>query len=422
MLRVLTIAALGLSVGLLGCPPAEPPPGSGYNNTTDPTNGGARFVGGTTCAACHPDYAETSRLHAHAQALEVIQNGPPTYPNGQTRAGVPLPPPGAAWEDVSYVVGGYTHGANFVDQAGFLSPTQWNLVFPANGTPAGFDAPSDGGRPPFGYDCFRCHVTGARPADAPDPQPQGNRPGIDGSWYEAGVQCEACHGPGSNHVPNPQRRELYVDPGVQSCAFCHAAPGTPEAVIAGSQNAGNFIPATDGYVAMFAQLNELRASGGHARFTCGICHDPHASAVYDPQRGIRNACPVCHADVNLPLHEGAVYANGDYVEPVTCQSCHMPFAGLAASTATPEVLGGTPGRIGDVRSHIFRIDPNSASFLDMLAPGGGQVALDAQGRAAVTLDYICLRCHTGTGNALLLAPEFVLDVAPGMHARTAGVR
>jgi hypothetical protein len=397
----IVIATLAVSA-ITGCPETAPPV-NGYANTTDPTNRGATYVGSAACSACHPGYAELSRLHGHGQALKVASGAPPEYPSEATRAGVPQPPPGQQWSDISAVVGGYIHGANFVDANGYLSPVQWNLTFPPNGTVAGF-GPASGTATPFSFDCFRCHVTGAVPRTPDNPQSQGGRPGIEGTWAQAGVQCEACHGPGSRHIPNPAARNLYVNSGTVTCAQCHQAGTDP-----------NVIPVAGGYINMAAQVNELRASGGHADFACGVCHEPHASTLYDPDRGVRNECRVCHATQNMALHQGFTLQRGDYTETLTCVSCHMPFTGLAASTAGPDVLGNTPGRMGDVRGHVFRINPDAKTYAQMFTPDPSAVLKDAQGQAGVSVDFVCLRCHTEMSNAFPLTVNLAAQIARNMH-------
>jgi hypothetical protein len=50
--------------------------------------------------------------------------------------------------------------------------------------------------------------------------------------------------------------------------------------------------------------------------------------------------------------------------------------------------------MGDVPSHIFRIDTRDVDFSALFSSDLGRVVTDSQGRAAVTLDFVCLRCHT----------------------------
>ncbi len=411
--RACLMGALAGATGLLvgGCTPGTDDrdantPGI-YNNATDPTNGGAAYVGSAACSACHPDYAERVQLHGHTHALKPVTGGPPQYPAAVERAGVPDPPAGFGWTDVAFVIDGYLHRALFVGQDGFLLTdggtgvnSQWNLASPANGTPEGF-APfvPDAADVPFEFSMLSMRTTGAQPEGS-----QGGRPGIAGTWVEAGVNCEACHGPGSRHVPNPEARDLYVANDSADCAACHTGGDDPDV-----------IPAGGGYVVPSAQFAELRRSGGHAGFTCGICHDSHCSTVYDRECGLRNACAACHADTNLAIHQGFVFVRGDYTEPLTCVSCHMPFTGLQAAAAGPEVVGAH-GRQGDVRGHLFRINTASADYHDLFSADGARVQPDGQGRFGVTLDFVCLRCHNGVGNAFTISAGTATSLAPQMHA------
>jgi len=407
----LVCATLGLLTAG-GCPPSTPPDGTPvFNNTTDATNGGARYIGSSACGACHPEIGQTAFVHGHAQALQRIVGQRPAYP-GETEPGqVPNPPTGRTFSDISYVIGGYLFDAQFVDDGGFVLTdgaagvhTQWNLALEDNGTAAGFVAflPTRTTPLPYSFDCFRCHTTGPRPASVAVPDRQDNRPGIEGTWAEPGVRCEACHGPGSNHVPNPSARNLFVDATAQTCARCHTAGEDP-----------TVIRAADGFISVNTQFAELRASGGHADFDCTVCHDPHVSAVFS-DAGIRNECTVCHTDQNMALHQGKVLTRGNFTEPLECQSCHMPYATRTASSASPAVVG-VVGRMGDTRTHIFRIDTRPVDHTRMFAADGATVRKDALGRAAVTVDFVCLRCHNGIGSAFALTLEQAADIASVMH-------
>ena len=404
-----------------GCSPANPPDDGAstpiFNNTTDPTNDGATPIGSAACRACHADVATLTRVHGHGQALKRVEGAAPSYPTQGTRAGVPEPPDGHAWNDVSYVIGGYTHAALFVDADGYVltdgtavTNTEWILEFPADGTTAGFAAylPNQAAPLEYDYDCFRCHTTGPRAFSVANPLTQDGRPGIRGTWAEPNVECEACHGPGSNHVPDPAARKLFVDSTPQTCAACHTAGDDPDLIVA-----------ADGFINGNTQYAELRASGGHAAFNCTICHDPHASTIYAVDDGIRNDCTACHADQNMALHENAVFTRGDYFEPLTCPSCHMPFASKNASQAVPAIVGAS-GRMGDVRTHIFRIDVDPHGFAAIFTDGGTRVKTDSQGRAAVTVDFVCLRCHTddtaADNSAFPLSLDFAAEIASQMHA------
>ncbi|MFQ5805566.1 MAG: hypothetical protein ACE5I3_03840, partial [Phycisphaerae bacterium] len=82
----LVTAGLALPLWMIAGCPFFPEPGNGadgapvFNNTTDPTNGNASYVGSAACSACHPGVAEIVGIHAHTQALKRIEAAAPNYP------------------------------------------------------------------------------------------------------------------------------------------------------------------------------------------------------------------------------------------------------------------------------------------------------------------------------------------------------
>ncbi len=392
--------------------PSEPV----FNNLTDRTNNGATYIGSKACMACHADVAAEQIVHGHAHKLNKVQGQAPSYPEEGTRAGGFDPPEGKTWDDVAYVIGGYIRKARFVDLNGYVMTTgvegvntQWNLDFPPNGNTPGWvpyeadRAPDD--PKPYNESCFVCHTTGPMPSDPDHPTFQDNRPGMEGTFAETGVQCESCHGPGSNHVPNPAARNIYVDKEGVTCNECHNRP---------FQSDTGEILASGGYIKHHEQYPELQASGGHATFNCMVCHDPHVSTNYDRENAITTDCTDCHTDKTLDFHEGKIFVRGDYTERLSCESCHMPYATKSGSAAGPDIAGEF-GRIGDMRTHIFRINVNPVDYTAMFSDDGKSVVRDSQGRAAVTVDYVCLRCHNGVGNAFGLTISAAAAIAEGVH-------
>jgi predicted CXXCH cytochrome family protein len=68
-------------------------------------------------------------------------------------------------------------------------------------------------------DCVKCHVTGYE---------------HDGGFIDseltpemAGVQCEVCHGPCSNHVKNPVEKKTIKESGEALCRQCHTKGQDP---------------------------------------------------------------------------------------------------------------------------------------------------------------------------------------------------
>ncbi len=413
------IAAAGAAL-LAGCP-APTQSTVGERNLTDPTNGGAGYLGSGVCITCHADVAATQAIHAHAYALQRAVRAAPRFPAEARLAGVPNPPAGVDWAAVSYVEGGFAKGALFVDQDGFLLTnastgvdSQWRQTFPVNGVAASFGPfGSDAGvQLRYDFERFRYRTTGATPPDAENPTFQENRPGIAGGWSEPGVQCEACHGPGDAHVRTTgsnvviDRSRVYIDTqGASTCNICHsgAFDAEPRPILA-----------ADGFIRPQQQAGELRASGGHADFTCMFCHEPHHGVAYDRAAAIRNECTACHTTENMAGHAGAVFVRGDYREPLTCESCHMPYAVRTASNADAATVGPA-GRVGDTRAHIFRINTDPAGAAAMFSADGARVRTDSQGLAGVSVDFVCLRCHNGLGNVFNLTLPRAAEIAPNVH-------
>lgn len=380
-----------------GClPPPAPQP-------TPPPDGPAAFVGAAACQACHANLMEDHARHGHANALMPIIGGPPaTFAD---------PPPGLDWSDVAYVIGGNVKAANFVDADGFLLvdgdtglPVQFNLPHAPTQTTGHVPETGDTFTPqPFDFDCFRCHVTGAESIESSGGRRQDNRPGIGGTWHDAGVQCEACHGPGSLHIPTPQLGNLRVDGSAGACGECHASGLGLDAL------------AVDrGLLAANQQSAELLA-GPHATLACNVCHDPHVSVFADREAALRNQCSSCHAGQDMARHEGLVFVDGDYVERLSCESCHMPFGSASTSVIQRETASGAALRYGDGRSHVFAIDIAARSFDSKISPGGDRVVFDASGQFEMTLDVVCVRCHNGVSRAFELTLQSASTIAPSLH-------
>lgn len=85
-------------------------------------------------------------------------------------------------------------------------------------------------RKQFSLDCVRCHVTGWQ-------QPGGvcridrtaaGEPGLNGHGVgRQDVQCEACHGPGSEHVADDSGGHIKAEVGQPLCVRCHEAANSP---------------------------------------------------------------------------------------------------------------------------------------------------------------------------------------------------
>lgn len=327
------------------------------------------FAGARSCIDCHTEIYEQVEQSGHPHKLKQISNRPPSYPS-TTSSGVPHPPEGFDWTDISYVIGGFAWKARFMDKEGYVltgNGRQYNLANPAMATDpqwVAYDSDELSRKP---YTCGSCHTTGWQKTGPEGPH-QGGLPGIHGTWAEPGVTCEACHGPSAAHVDNPTK----VSPNTEeNCDSCHSRGDITQ------------IDAKNGLIKHHEQYESLLASP-HLSLACGTCHNPHQSTKYNKGgfKGVSQTCKTCHAKVEIKL---------EAKKDADCQSCHMPHSVTSALSKTVFYQGGEM-QVGDIRAHIHRItlDPSWKMFTD----DGRFVRVDEQNRAYLTLDHACLSCHT----------------------------
>jgi len=316
------------------------------------------FEGSEFCGQCHEANYSEWKSSGHPYKLmrsEEARNRP-----------IPLPI-GIDWDDVSYVIGGYKWKSRYIDNDGFIITTtfdedgnevpgvnQWNML-------VGYwsDYHPSEVKP---YTCGACHTTNwvadeDWETDDDLTDNQDGMPGMRGTFDAGGVHCEQCHGNGFD--------SMEIDDSAEFCGSCHFRDFPP-----GGENG---IPASGGFIRHHEQYNEHLA-GPHAGFDCVSCHNPHKRAEFS----IVTECSDCHSSIAASY---ATHAMADY--GVECEDCHMPFATKSAKALGPHQ--------GDLKTHIFYINTDPAA--SMFTEDGGLVALDDNGKGAVTMDFACQRCH-----------------------------
>jgi hypothetical protein len=218
-------------------------------------------------------------------------------------------------------------GAFYESHLSFYSSTQSLNVTPEQSPALPSNLEAAAGRrlsPAETRRCFSCHTTASVTTAS------GSTDQFDIKNAVLGVGCEACHGPGANHVAamkaglqdqaadfifNPK----YLDP-VSSVDFCGACHRTWEDVVI---NGFTGIGVYNVRFAPYRLENSKCWNKGDARLTCVACHDPHQplqhdSAAYDSR------CLQCHANQpgakKTAAHPGAACR----VSKKDCTTCHMP--------------------------------------------------------------------------------------------------
>jgi hypothetical protein len=165
--------------------------------------------------------------------------------------------------------------------------------------------------------CFSCHTTGTV---------KGGK--LDFDNLVPGIHCEACHGPGADHIAlmkgdsNPQSKAIF-NPGKLSgddlnqefCAVCHRSVDDISSLPqSGGLNNVRFQP---------YRIFNSKCYSDDRRISCIGCHNVHEpmkteASAYDAK------CTSCHvvkeADTRICK-----------VESKNCTSCHMPKVDLPGS-------------------------------------------------------------------------------------------
>jgi hypothetical protein len=199
------------------------------------------YYGVSECRSCHGSLGRSHRKTPHGltfmeisedeadQALIVAD-----FSSGDELRTVQFPdestPRPFTTQDIAYTLGSGRYLQAYVDKAGDGSyrvlPAQWNVI--ENAWQA---LPLADAWPDAAYDfvdnCAYCHVTGLDLEAA--------------KWQDDGVQCEACHGPGSVHVElmdeidfeTPEEREalnasINIAVDSQVCGQCHSRGTAPD--------------------------------------------------------------------------------------------------------------------------------------------------------------------------------------------------
>lgn len=329
--------------------------GNGSSGTPwRPAGKSAMYVGPQACAKCHTEESATQHATSMGKALEPAQtsavlrsharlsfrSGPYTFQitregdrsiysvsDGVNTLSEPiLYSFGQGKAGQTYV---FRHNGSFYEsRVSYYRDTQdldWTLGYPRTAPPSLEEAMGRAISADEARGCFNCHSTAAS-----------NGQQLQLERLIPGVSCEACHGPGAEHIAAMQAKDFknkrIFNPGNMSadelsqefCGSCHRSAETV------AEN-----KALHGINSVRFQPYRLFTSRGHdtfdARLSCVACHNPHdnphpEAAFYDAK------CFACHRSGESLKSEELVKTETEAgrtakacpVARQNCVSCHMP--------------------------------------------------------------------------------------------------
>ncbi len=230
----------------------------------------------------------------------------------------------------------------------------------------------------IGIGCFECHSSYIQ--SKLNPTTQRIEEVLEKNTLVNGIDCERCHGPGTNHVnyhlAYPEVKEAKYIVTVQyltrqqkldACAVCHSGNDIHKEISSfnfkmGDTLANFFLPWADTRNANHEfdvhgnQYNLLAQSKCFLQsrtLNCLTCHDPHTNASTDLNEYSKK-CISCHQDVDhSSLKIAKELAN---TIKSNCIDCHMPKQ--ASRAITFQLSGGNAKSNYFLRTHKIAIYPD----------------------------------------------------------------
>lgn len=320
-------------------------------------------MGSATCAGCHTEQADAWRGSHHDLAMQQVDGG--VGPEDLAAAAFPRPP--------AYRFG-VTPLQQFlipVESGGLqVHPRSWDARPASEGGQRWFDVYDGAGADPQGplhwmqpsqnwdHQCADCHSTGLEKSYDVEAARFAT------TYAEEDVACEACHGPGSEHVALASSGGLPGSPtagfpvALARAGLWQRVPDAPTGVLVGereqrpeldvcgrcharrSQLTARYPvgePLADHYrLALLEErlyhpdgqvLDETFVLGSflqsrmhQAGVSCSDCHDPHDLSLRSNDAGPDAVCAQCHDPGVFAASTHTMHSAGD----VACVDCHMP--------------------------------------------------------------------------------------------------
>ena len=165
------------------------------------------YSGSETCRRCHPEIYAQWRLTPHARMLVDAKRDPLAILASDFGESIPF-----SKDEIAYTVGSHwiQKFLTRIDGVLYVLPKYWNIPERKWEPYSIFNWREQ----PYNVYCDGCHTVGF------DPDTQ--------TFFEPGVGCEACHGPGQEHVKTGGKqntavnsRNLEPDRAAMICMACH---------------------------------------------------------------------------------------------------------------------------------------------------------------------------------------------------------
>jgi predicted CXXCH cytochrome family protein len=267
-------------------------------------------------------------------------------------------------------------------------------------------------------ECAGCHTTGLDVAKAATFTAADYRAGRPMPFVELSIGCEACHGPGSEHLKGPSKDNIPVNKAQaadgQICGACHTRGSSKDSKGETHQYPLGYTPGGDLTKSNWAPVQPTGLitdtnwwMGGYAKQYrqqyLEWLPSKHATALDDLKKaGGQDACAACHsADAFLAPKDKPVKLD-DAGYAVTCVACHDPHG--ESSKIFDELLrremyqectvchnGGTEGGAKPFKPGVEVHHPVQEMY-------EGKGALGVEGKpsphfAAKDGQAVCARCH-----------------------------
>jgi len=164
----------------------------------------AQYVGSEKCGTCHTKEYKSWKASNHSRMIQDVKKNPDAILGKAGAKSGPL-----SFEGIRYTVGGNRWKQRYMREDFSFATIQWNVetkdYVPWNVS----------GSHSWYRDCGGCHSTGFKRTSDVDPVDSLQKYGkgkFTGTYAELNVGCEACHGPGSNHVNAPDKKNNIVNP------------------------------------------------------------------------------------------------------------------------------------------------------------------------------------------------------------------